>query len=304
MREHVRTVDRVPEGLLMTHEHLFICKNTCKLHEKEKSWRVYKNWQQSRLIYIDQGGLPMDNDNWRIWESDPSVEKTLFKRATGELPEMESTKQLVELVREIYEPEMRILDVGCGPGHYYRGLRQIDPSVNYTGLDATKVYIEFAKDTFSGTSAKFHVGDIFDIPDELGKFDIVFCCNVILHLPDFRVPLKNLLKVCKKHCFIRTLISDNTYLHKFVIGNEFDEMNNPKKFIYQNTYSFELMKSYVDSLGEYSVESIEDTFDPTVLAGEFHTVKKKSPGATRIVDGLQVSGNLLFEWKWLKIVSS
>ena len=246
----------------------------------------------------------MDNDNWRIWESDPSVEKTLFKRATGELPEMESTKQLVELVREIYKPEMKILDVGCGPGHYYRGLRQIDPSINYTGLDATKMYIEFAKDTFNGTSAEFCVGDIFDIPDEIGKFDIVFCCNVILHLPDFRVPLKNLLKACKKYCFIRTLISDNTYLHKFVIGNDFDEMNNPKKFIYQNTYSFELIKSYVDSLGEYSVESIEDTFDPTVLAGEFHTVKKKSPGATRILDGLQVSGNLLFEWKWLKIVSS
>lgn len=243
----------------------------------------------------------MDDDNWRIWETDPSVESTLFKRATGELPEMESTKQLVEMVEEVYEPGMRILDVGCGPGHYYRGLQQISESIDYTGVDATRLYIDFAGKTFSGTSATFIVGDIFDIPDNIGKFEIVFCCNVILHLPDFRVPMKNLLKVCKEHCFIRTLISDNTYLHKFAKGNEFDEMGNPKRFIYQNTYSFELIKNYVDSLGTYSVELIEDKFDPRVLAGEYDAVKKKSPGATRILDGFQVSGNLIFEWKWLKI---
>ncbi|GAG88113.1 unnamed protein product [marine sediment metagenome] len=243
----------------------------------------------------------MGKNNWRIWETDPSVEASLFRRAIGELPEMESTKQLVELVKKVYETGMKILDVGCGPGHYYRGLRQIDESIKYKGLDATKLYIEFAKDVFSGTNAKFIVGDIFNIPDKIGEFEIVVCCNVILHLPDFRIPMKNLLKVCKKYCFIRTLISNNTYLHRFVYGNEFDEMNNPKKFVYQNTYSFELIKSYIDSLGDYSIKLIEDKFNPIVLDTEFHDVKKESPGATRILDGFQVSGNLIFEWKWLRI---
>jgi len=243
----------------------------------------------------------MDKNNWRIWEADPSVESSLFRRATGELPEMEAMKQLAELVKEVYEPGMKIIDVGCGPGHYYRGLRRIDESIRYTGLDATKPYIEFAKDVFSGTSAKFIVGDIFNIPDEIGEFEIVVCCNVILHLPDFRIPMRNLLKVCKKHCFIRTLISNNTYLHKFVYGNEFDEMNNPKKFVYQNTYSFELVKSYIYSLGNYSIKLIEDKFNPKILDAEFSGVKKEKPGATRILDGFQVSGNLIFEWKWLRI---
>lgn len=243
----------------------------------------------------------MEKNNWRIWETDPSVEASLFKRATGELQEMESTKQLVELVKKVYEPGMKILDVGCGPGHYYRGLRQIDDSIKYTGLDATKTYIEFAKDVFSVTNAKFIIGDIFNISDEIGEFEIIVCCNVILHLPDFRIPMKNLLKVCKKYCFVRTLISDNTYLHRFVYGNEFDEMNNPKKFVYQNTYSFELIKSYIDSLGDYSIKLIEDKFNPKVLDTEFHDVKKESHGTTRILDGFQVSGNLIFEWKWLRI---
>jgi len=243
----------------------------------------------------------MSENDWRIWELDPSVEETLYKRATGELPEMESTKQVVELVKEVYKPGMKILDVGCGPGHYYKGLRRLDESVKYTGLDATKPYIDFAKNIFSKTNANFIIGDILDITEEIGEFEIVICCNVILHLPDFRVPIRNLLKVCKNHCFIRTLISNNTYLHKFVIGNEFDELNNPKKFIYQNTYSFDLVKSYIESLGNYSVELIDDEFDPRVLDNEFYGVKKKAVGATKILNGHQVSGNLIFELKWLKI---
>jgi SAM-dependent methyltransferase len=244
----------------------------------------------------------MKYDNWRIWEADPNVEGSLYKRATGELPEMESTKQLVELVKEVYKPEMKILDVGSGPGHYYRGLRRINPSINYTGLDATKPYIEFAKNTFKGTSAQFVVGDIFDIPDELGKFDIVTCCNVILHMPDFRIPIKNLLKSCKGYCFIRMLLSNHTFLHMFLYEDEFDEMNNPKKFVYQNTYSVNLIKNYINSLGDYSVQIIEDKFNPNVLDAEFHAVKKRDDvGTTRILNGLQVSGNLIFEWKWLKI---
>lgn len=243
----------------------------------------------------------MNKDNWRIWEADPSVEGTLFKRASGELPEMESTKQLVELVKEVYEPGKKILDVGCGPGHYYRGLRRIDENINYNGMDATKPYIEFAKQQFADTKAKFTRGDIFDIPESLGTFDIVACCNVILHLPDFRIPIKNLLKSSTKYCFIRTLVSNNTYLHRLVIGDEFDENGNPKKFVFQNTYSFDLLKNFINSLGSYNVELIEDKFKPEVLDGEYQKVKKGSVGATKILDGIQISGNLIFEWKWLKI---
>lgn len=243
----------------------------------------------------------MDKNSWRIWEKDPSVESTLLKRATGELPEMESTKQLVELVKEVYEPGMKILDVGCGPGHYYRSFRQIDESIVYIGLDATKLYIDYAKNIFKRSNAKFIVSDIFNISDEIGKFEIVVCCNVILHLPDFRIPIKNLLKVSKKYCFIRTLISDNTSFHKFVYESEFDENGNPKKYVYQNTYSFELIKSYIDSLGNYSIKLIEDNFNPKNLDAEFHNVKNESASSTKIINGFQVCGNLIFEWKWLRI---
>ena len=174
---------------------------------------------------------------WRIWNKDDKVELRTYKRVTGELPEMESTKQLVELVGQVYAQGMRVLDVGCAAGHYYKGLVRLDPSLIYTGVDATKKYIDYARQHFkNNANTRFEYGDIFDLKDSTLRSDIVFCCNVLLHLPDFRMPIRNLLKATKKHLFIRTLISDKTYLNKFLYTDDFDESGNPTNFVHQNTY--------------------------------------------------------------------
>ena len=48
------------------------------------------------------------------------------------------------------------------------------------------------------------------------------------------------------------------------------------------------------------VEVIEDEFNPEVIAREFTSVKKGA--GTKIIDGKQVDGNIIFEWKYLKIL--
>jgi hypothetical protein len=55
----------------------------------------------------------MSKETWKIWDKDDSVEQRTYKRVTGELPEMECTKQLVNLVSDEYLPGMSVLDVGC-----------------------------------------------------------------------------------------------------------------------------------------------------------------------------------------------
>ena len=42
----------------------------------------------------------MEN-NWRIWNKDDKVELRTYQRAVGELPEMESAKQLVNVMRSL-----------------------------------------------------------------------------------------------------------------------------------------------------------------------------------------------------------
>lgn len=228
-------------------------------------------------------------DDWRIWEINPEVEETLYKRATGELPEMETTKQLVSLVKEIYVSGMNILDVGCGPGHYYRALKRVDKYIRYVGLDATLLYIEFARKTFP--ESIFHNLDIFAIPQSIGEFDIIFCCNLILHLPDFRKPLENMLNRCKKYCIIRTLVSNTNSMHKFYYDNE------REKFVYQNTYSYATIRNYLNFLpGKFEVEFVKDIFKPENIE-----VKVGNKGGTQIIDGKQVVDNLIMDWGWIKI---
>lgn len=243
----------------------------------------------------------IETQEWRTWNWKSDCEQTLFQRATGELPEMESTKQLAELAAAVYKPGMKVLDVGCATGHYLHGLiRAVDPKVTYHGIDATERYIQFAKQVHaSNKNVSFEVGDIFDLPVKAPSFDIVYCCNVIIHLPDFRDPIRNLMQASKKYVFIRTLMSDRSYVVKRVLDNEFDENFGIERYIFQNIWSRTILKRFAESIGGFDVEFIADKFDPTVLAKEFQTVKKGE--GTRVVDGMQVDGSILFPWGWMKL---
>lgn len=242
---------------------------------------------------------------WQQWGKRPQEAENFVDRATGDLPLMESTKQLVKLVSDEYQKGQKILDVGCNVGHYLVGLRNLDSQLNYTGVDAYEHYINQAQKIFANDSnSNFHVKSIFDpiFPDD--PRDIVFCCNVILHLPDFRTPVENLLSSTKKVCFIRTLLGDHTTVVKSTrvsdnIGEieKFDEEGNPEDFIYQNTWNKKYFTNYIEKLG-WKTEIIPDEYDPSVFQKEDDL--KKGFG-TKIFDGKQAYGNIIFNWAWVKI---
>jgi len=245
----------------------------------------------------------MKKENWKIWDIDESVEQRTFKRVTGELQEMESTKQLVQLISDIYSPGMSILDVGCAAGHYYNGLKRIDDTLQYYGVDSTVPYISFAQKYFKdNTNTHFAVEDIFKLPDTyVSKFDIVFCCNVILHLPSFQIPFENLLKSSKKYCIIRMLVSEKTHLSKFLYSDEFGKNGDPIDFVYQNTYSFNILEKFIHSLGDYKIEFIDDKFDYIKINEEYQNFNTLQNAVTNVQNNIQIAGSKVFEWKWIKI---
>lgn len=241
----------------------------------------------------------MSLEAWQQWGKRPEILQTLFDRAKGLLPEMESTKQLVRLVSKTYRPGMRILDVGCNAGHFLRGLRRIDPVLDYTGIDAYEHYIKQAKAIFAHDCyAHFEVKDVLDpfFPDK--PFEIVFCCNVILHLPDFRLPVRNLLASTKEVLLIRTLLGEDTTIVKRAMAPDIDEKGNPRDFVYENTWQTDYFVDFVNKLG-WNVELIPDEFDPSLILKEYQEVKKGK--GTRILGSRQVDGNIIFNWVWAQI---
>lgn len=243
----------------------------------------------------------MSRKPWEIWADKPQCEGTLTGRARGTLPEMESTKQLVSLIGAVYKPGMRVLDAGCNVGHYLVGIRRLDAALDYTGVDAYEAYISQAKEIFrNDPCAHFHVMSILEplFPDD--PFDITYSCNVLLHLPNFRVPVKNLLASTREVCFIRTLLGERSTIVRRAAekGMDFDADGNPVRYIYQNTYDRAVFADYIQSLG-WDVEFITDEFDPRILAEEHKDLK--SGEGTRIVDGRQADGNIIFNWEWARI---
>ena len=245
----------------------------------------------------------MTKENWKVWAKDSSVEQRTYKRVIGDLPEMECTKQLVELISSIYMPGMKILDVGCAAGHYYNGLKRIDSELAYWGVDATVPYIEFARDYFKDNKkTNFLVGDIFNLPEKFtNSFDIVYCCNVILHLPSFQIPIENLSRVSKKYCIIRTLVAEKTHLSKYLYTDSIDSDGNPTDFVHQNTYSLGCIRDYIASLGDYKVDFIDDKFDGDQIASEYSGFSGLQHAVTNVQNNIQIAGSKVFEWKWIRI---
>ena len=244
----------------------------------------------------------MEYKDWQQWGKDPEPEsRHNIKRVKGNLSDMESTKQLVSLISTVYEPDMRILDVGCNVGHYLTGLRKKFPNLKYTGADAYDYYISQAQTAFKNdTNANFYVKDIFEpiFPDN--PFDIVYSCNVLLHLPDFRKPMINLLQSTKKTCFVRTLLGDYTNLVKSPTTDEYDEEGNPLDYWYLNTWKKDYFLDFIHQLG-WKTEVITDKFDPKPIQNEYEHVKNKTDVSTRMLGDVQVMENVICNWTWIKI---
>lgn len=245
----------------------------------------------------------MPDLDYKVWNRDPSVEQRTFDRASGRLPEMESAKQLRDMLAEVYRPGMRILDVGCAAGHYYNSLRSIDHELEYIGVDATAEYINFAKVYFQNNpKTTFDIADIFDLPRDFeSSFDIVFCCNVLLHLPSIEVPLRNLIGASSRYVFVRSLISTNTHTSKFHYSDASDKSGEPTDFVYQNTYSRQRVLDIVSEHSDAHVEFIEDRFDADQINREHVDFSNVQSAVTRIENGVQIAGSKVFEWEWIKI---
>lgn len=95
-----------------------------------------------------------------------------------------------------------VLDVGCGVGHWGFTLAPFfSPDTQVHGIDPESVWIEKAtkRAQEKGIDAQFHyqVATAQKIPFEDNIFDMVTCQTVLIHVPDIKVALKEMIRVLK-----------------------------------------------------------------------------------------------------------
>ncbi|MEV0263549.1 class I SAM-dependent methyltransferase [Streptomyces sp. NPDC050617] len=97
-------------------------------------------------------------------------------------------------------PDMRILDVGCGPGTITADLAELVPQGRVTGLEAAAGVLEQARDTVRERgldNVDFAVGDVheLDFPDD--SFSVVHAHQVLQHVGDPVRALAEMRRVCE-----------------------------------------------------------------------------------------------------------
>jgi ubiquinone/menaquinone biosynthesis C-methylase UbiE len=247
-------------------------------------------------------------ERWQVWDQTPTYGQTLYRRAVGELPEMESAKKMAKEVGRLFQPGNSILDVGCGAGHYLPSLRKtIREPFRYHGIDVTQQYIALAREAFSGQpDTDFSVGSVFnlDLPDR--SYDIVMCNNLLLHLPSIAQPLLELIRVARRRVLVRFLCGQRSFIIQDVYpqadGEEFDSQQRPVSFHYYNIYS----QSYVQRLladmpgiATWSIHPDDDFDQQRILASAAD--HGTAHDASHIVGGCQVNGYILQPWALLEI---
>lgn len=252
----------------------------------------------------------MKEEKWNYWHKFPKYGNMLYKRATGELDEMECSKALSQIIKGIYKKGMDVLDVCCGAGHYYRSFKErIDPEISFTGVDITPYYIELANKAY-GNEANFSVGDIYDLDFNDEQFDIVTCNNTIFALPPPPTPaLAELIRVSSEFVIIRTLIGQSNYIIKKIwTAEEIDSITSSEKdlitadgelpeFDYTNMYT----KNYYRQIIEEISPDLSVTFVKDDNFSSFDNTENIEEGATKVINGKQVSGNLIYDYNFIII---
>ena len=98
------------------------------------------------------------------------------------------------------QPGMSLLDCGCGPGTITIGLADWVAPGKVTGVDLDPKRVQQATATAESAgvaNVAFQVGDVYRLPFPDASFDAAFMTNVLMHLSDRQLAVREVMRVLK-----------------------------------------------------------------------------------------------------------
>ena len=113
-------------------------------------------------------------------------------------------------MKSFNKPILRINDIGCNVGHFYRNVNEINSKVNYTGFDISKTYLDIAHNHFP--EANFILEDVGSHKFDKNKYncDISVISATLEHIEDYEVFLENVFQSTNDLVLIRTFIGNES----------------------------------------------------------------------------------------------
>ena len=102
----------------------------------------------------------------------------------------------LELIRNLDSAEsLKLLDLGCGEGHFTDKIKKTFQKYDVYGLDYSITSIDYANSNFNGID--FIVANAYDPPYDDDYFDIIVCNNIWEHVPDPLTLLRAVSRILK-----------------------------------------------------------------------------------------------------------
>jgi 2-polyprenyl-3-methyl-5-hydroxy-6-metoxy-1,4-benzoquinol methylase len=132
--------------------------------------------------------LPPGTANFAKFQTRNPLARFLFDRFYGAL------RQVVTELRPA-----SVLDAGCGEGETLERLHDLLPG-DVCGFDINPACVRFASARLPGY--RFDTGDVFHVGHEDGRFELVLCLEVLEHLADPDLALRELSRVSSRQIVI------------------------------------------------------------------------------------------------------
>ncbi|KAF5326902.1 hypothetical protein D9619_004352 [Psilocybe cf. subviscida] len=97
------------------------------------------------------------------------------------------------------KPNLRLLDIGAGPGSISASLARYIPEGKVTATDISDDVLQQAREharQVGCTNIEFQVADVYNLPFPDNTFDVVHVSQVLVHLHEPVKALKEMLRVC------------------------------------------------------------------------------------------------------------
>lgn len=128
------------------------------------------------------------------------------------------------------------LDIGCGAGPEYYGLKEERPDIEYFGIDITPRLVKYCQE--KGINVK--LGTAKNISYDDSSFDVVHARHVLEHMDGFEAAIAEFIRVAKKMVIIPFFIEPTNLAESLITNIEGQE--NP---CYNNCYSKNKIENFI-----------------------------------------------------------
>lgn len=250
--------------------------------------------------------MTTDNPSWDYFRNDTHYSDVLKERLVGAV-EMDSAKAMANYIDQFCHGDLRILDFGGGPGHYYPIIKRqySHGSVHYDSIDIDASNVRFGEEYFrSDPNIQLKVGSVLEPECSYAGQNCIISANTLPHVPSVEPLFCFLASPAAKsvqYFVFRMLIgSECVQIKKHLSANDFDDMFK-RNFQFNNIYSMQYLCSLLGQ--SWQIAEMDDIFDIQRLSVHRLPAQESDPfyanRVSRPVGSMVFKGDVYMPWKYI-----